>query len=120
VRQTLQHLTRLDHYGVGWRSYTEQFLDSTGIFKDAILSILATLAQQERIAISERTKAGLIRARKAGKRLGRPEGSVSVVLKLADIERMRREGLGLRAIARSLGCSVNTVQRVRHSRSYRA
>lgn len=115
VRQTLQHLTRLDHYGVGWRSYTEQFLDSTGIFKDAILSILATLAQQERIAISERTKAGLTRARKAGKRLGRPVGSVTVVLKLADIERLQKEGLGLRAIARRLGCSVNTVQRVRHS-----
>ena len=120
VRQTLQHLTRLDHYGVGWRSYTEQFLDSTGIFKDAILSILATLAQQERIGISERTKAGLCRARKAGKRLGRPEGSISVVLNLSDIQRMQKEGLGLRAIARRLGCSVNTVQRVRHSKSYRS
>jgi DNA invertase Pin-like site-specific DNA recombinase len=57
---------------------------------------------------------GLIRARKAGRKLGRPEGSVSVVLKLADIERMQKEGLGLRTIARKLGCSVNTVQRVRH------
>jgi len=66
-----------------------------------------------RIAISERTKTGLIRARKAGKKLGRPEGSVSVVSKLADIERMQKEGLGLRTIARRLGCSVNTVQRVR-------
>ena len=93
---------------------SRQFLDSTGIFKDAILSILATLAQQERIAISERTKAGLIRARKAGKKLGRPEGSISVILKLADIERMQKEGLGLRAIAKRLRCSVNTVQRVRH------
>jgi len=56
----------------------------------------------------------MIRARKAGRKLGRPEGSVSVILKLSDIQRLQKEGLGLRAIARRLGCSVNTVQRVRH------
>jgi DNA invertase Pin-like site-specific DNA recombinase len=33
---------------------------------------MATLAQQERIRISERTKAGLERAVREGKRLGRP------------------------------------------------
>jgi len=32
---TLLHLQRLDSYGVAWKSYTEQYLDSTGIFKDA-------------------------------------------------------------------------------------
>ena len=46
-------------YGVGWRSYTEQFLDSVGPFRDAVLAILATLAKQERIRIGERTRAGL-------------------------------------------------------------
>lgn len=64
VLETLQRLKELDHYGVYWRSYTEQYLDSTGIFKDAILAILAAIAQQERLRISERTKAGLARARK--------------------------------------------------------
>jgi len=29
----LNHLQRLNSYGVGYRSYTEQYLDSTGIFK---------------------------------------------------------------------------------------
>jgi DNA invertase Pin-like site-specific DNA recombinase len=28
VRQTLVHLTRLDSYGVAWRSYAEPFFDS--------------------------------------------------------------------------------------------
>jgi hypothetical protein len=27
-----------------WRWYTEQYLDSTGIFKDAVISIMATIA----------------------------------------------------------------------------
>jgi DNA invertase Pin-like site-specific DNA recombinase len=57
VRETLAYLTRLDGWGVAWRSFTEQHLDSAGIFKDVVISIMATLAEQERISISERTKA---------------------------------------------------------------
>lgn len=61
VLETLQHLNRLTSYGVGFRSYTEQFFDSCGVFKDAIIAIMATLAKQERVKRSERTKAGLAR-----------------------------------------------------------
>ena len=42
VLPTLHHLQRLDSWGVAWRSYTEQYLDSTGVFKDAVISIMAT------------------------------------------------------------------------------
>jgi len=35
--------------------------------RDVMISIMATLAEQERINISDRTKAGLERARKAGR-----------------------------------------------------
>src|SRR5260370_30323056 len=42
VLETLQHLNRLTAYGVGYRSFTEQYFDSCGIFKDAVISILAT------------------------------------------------------------------------------
>src|SRR5262249_16214558 len=49
VLETLQHLNRLTSYGVGYRSFTEQYFDSCGIFKDAVISILATVAKQERI-----------------------------------------------------------------------
>lgn len=78
VLETLQHLQRLTSYGIGWRSLTEQYLDSTGMFKDAVISILAVVAKQERVRLAERTRAGLDRARAQGKRLGRPrlpEGS---------------------------------------------
>src|SRR5437588_873946 len=73
VLPTLQYLNRLTSYGVAWRSYTEMYLDSTGIFKDAVIGILAAIAKQEKIRISERTKAGLERARAKGKTLGRPK-----------------------------------------------
>jgi DNA invertase Pin-like site-specific DNA recombinase len=72
VLPTLHHLQRLDSWGVAWRSYTEQYLDSTGIFKDAVVSIMATVAKQENIRRSERVRAGLDKARRNGSRLGRP------------------------------------------------
>src|SRR2546425_1540361 len=59
VLETLQHLNRLTACGVGYKSFTEQYLDSCGIFKDAVIGILAVIAKQERVRLSERTKAGL-------------------------------------------------------------
>ena len=70
--ETLNNLRRLEAAGVGFRSLTEQYLDSCGIFKDAVLSILATIAKQESIRISERTIAGLEKARKQGRIGERP------------------------------------------------
>ena len=75
VLPTLHHLQRLDSWGVAWRSYTEQYLDSTGVFKDAVISIMATIAKQENIRRSERIIAGLQRAKRNGSRLGRPQVS---------------------------------------------
>src|SRR3954449_5455207 len=72
VLETLNHLQRLSTYGVGWRSYQEHYLDSCGPFRDVVISLMATLAKQERLRISERTRAGLKRARREGKILGRP------------------------------------------------
>jgi DNA invertase Pin-like site-specific DNA recombinase len=69
---TLQYLRRLSDLGIKFKSYTEQYVDSLGVFGEAIIGILAAVAQQERIRISERTKAGLERVRKRGKKLGRP------------------------------------------------
>ena len=83
VLETLNHLQRLSAWGVGWRSYQESYLDSCGPFKDVVVSLMATLAKQERLRISERTKAGLQRARRAGKVLGRPRVDV-------DLNRLRK------------------------------
>lgn len=61
--KTLNHLEYLAQQGVDFVSYQEQFVNSTGPFKDAIIGFLAAIAKQERVRISERTKAGLDRLR---------------------------------------------------------
>jgi DNA invertase Pin-like site-specific DNA recombinase len=74
IVKTIGYLQDLKGWGVEWRSYTQPFLDTGNEMVDSIvLSVLAALAKQERVIIGERTLAGLARARKAGKRLGRPQ-----------------------------------------------
>jgi DNA invertase Pin-like site-specific DNA recombinase len=72
-----------------------------------VISLMATLAKQERLRISERTKAGLQRARRAGKMLGRPR----VELDVDKILRLRNRGLSLRQIANQEHLSLTTVVR---------
>ena len=102
VLETLQHLQRLTGYGVAWRSFTEQYLDSTGIFRDAVIGILAAVAKQERVRLSERTIAGLQRARAAG----RIPGPKAFTVDMDEVRSRRAAGESLRAIARSLGVSA--------------
>jgi DNA invertase Pin-like site-specific DNA recombinase len=111
VVETLNHLQRLTGYGVNWRSYTEQYLDSTGIFKEAVIGILAAIAKQERVRLSERTVAGLERARVAGRIGGRPKAEDDFKL-VAKCRRMRADGSPIRAIAEELGISPTTVQKL--------
>jgi DNA invertase Pin-like site-specific DNA recombinase len=68
---TLQKLRELEGCGINWISYSEPYLSSVGDFKDVVLSILSTLAKIEREKISERTKAGLARAKAQGKGVGK-------------------------------------------------
>lgn len=94
-------------WGVGWRSYTQPFLDTgNDMVTSIVLSVLSAVAAQERVTISERTLAGLERARKAGKVLGRRPVTVNLVQARA----LRREGLALRPIAKRMKISVNTLR----------
>jgi DNA invertase Pin-like site-specific DNA recombinase len=111
VLETLQHLNRLTSYGVGYRSFTEQYFDSCGIFKDAVIAIIATVAKQERVRISLRVKAGLETARAKGKRLGRPR----VIVDRGRIGRLRAQGLSWAIIAAQLGVGEGTVYRLAHA-----
>ncbi len=58
LRGKITHLQTLESYGINYKSYSEQYIDSSGIFKDVIISILATLAKQEKVRLSERVLAG--------------------------------------------------------------
>lgn len=109
VLETLQHLNRLESYGVCYRSYTEPYFDSCGAFKDVILAVMATLAKQERVKRAERTKAGLARVKASGKMLGRP---AKLAEHRAEVIRLKALGQSSRAISRALGISDFSVRRL--------
>jgi DNA invertase Pin-like site-specific DNA recombinase len=111
IVKTIGYLEQLKGWGVGWRSYTQPFLDTgNDMVNGIVLSVLAAVAKQERITISERTKAGMARARRQGKHCGRPYVQVDV----ARIHQLRRQKPqpSLRAIARWLRVSHTLVARV--------
>ena len=107
VLKTLQHLQRLTEYGVKWRSFTQPYLDTMGPFGDAIVGILAALAQQERESHIARVKAGMARAKREGKDMGRPK-KIYDRQKVVDL---RGEGKSYRAIGKELGISRTQVMR---------
>jgi DNA invertase Pin-like site-specific DNA recombinase len=69
---TLKYLKELKDQGVNYKSFTEPYLDSLGPFGDVIVSMLATIAAQDLIKISENTKAALAKKRAAGVKLDTP------------------------------------------------
>jgi DNA invertase Pin-like site-specific DNA recombinase len=71
---TIGHLQRLSSHGVGFHSFTEEHLSTANeLVRNILLATLASLAKLEREKISQRTKAGLERARAMGKVFGRPK-----------------------------------------------
>jgi DNA invertase Pin-like site-specific DNA recombinase len=106
VTETLNHLQKLQAVGVQFKSFTEQYLDSTGLFREAIIGFLAAIAKQERVRLSERVKAGQARSIK---KPGRPSIPNEV---LDGVREELARGTGQRATARKLGISVAAVNRV--------
>jgi DNA invertase Pin-like site-specific DNA recombinase len=109
--ETLQHLNRLTSYGVGFRSFTESYLDSCGPFKDAVIAIIGTIAKQERVRISERVRAGLNRAKAQGTKSGKPIGRPRIAIARDRVVELRAAGLSWREIAQRTGASVGSVRR---------
>src|SRR5712671_6207658 len=81
---TIVHLQRLASYGVSFHSFTEAHLATDNeLVRNILLALLASLAKVEAQKISERTKAGMLRARAKGKRIGRPALSEELRQQLA-------------------------------------
>jgi DNA invertase Pin-like site-specific DNA recombinase len=103
---TIMYLQRLASCGVGFHSYTEPHLATDSeLVRDILLALLASLAKQEAKKISERTKAGLARARAQGKRLGRP--GIDDKLKAKIVARIARGETPYR-VAKDLGIDRHT------------
>ena len=103
---TILHLQRLASHGIGFHSYTEAHLATDNeLVRNILLALLASLAKVEAQKISERTRAGMARARAQGKRIGRPAIPHKLREKIA--ERVAAGDTAYR-IAKDLGIDQHT------------
>jgi DNA invertase Pin-like site-specific DNA recombinase len=108
-------LERLRAWGVGLRSYTEPWLDTTSPFGEALYYITAAYAQLERGILAERVRAGMDRARRQGRRLGRPGGTRREGFNerwRELVPQIQAGGVSRRRAARVLGVSRTTIDRL--------
>jgi len=100
----------LDRLGVRVLSVREPWLDTDSPVRPLLVAIFGWVAEQERTRLIERTKAGLERARRDGKRLGRPPASPVMLHAARDLvlggvpvaEAARRKGLSRSSLRRFL------------------
>ena len=88
-------------------SCREPWLDQEGPTRELLAIIMTWVSGFERSRLIERTKAGLERARRKGKKLGRPRANVDA----AKASALRAQGLSLEQIGARLGVSHTTVRR---------
>jgi putative DNA-invertase from lambdoid prophage Rac len=108
-------LERLRSWGVGLRSYSEPWLDTTSPFGEALYYITVAYAQLERGILRERVKAGMDRARKQGHRIGRPRvtdrrGFLTRYKTI--LERLTQGDVSRRKAAKELGIGYATLKRL--------
>lgn len=114
ARSTKHLILALEEFrnlGIDFISYQEN-IDTSSPLGSAIFTIISAVAQLERDIIAERVKAGLRRAKENGKKLGRPIGSRVTHKHTERAKKLHGEGQSLRQIARALGISKSTVQRL--------
>lgn len=109
MKDLVGFLDELKHRKVGLYLH-QSGIDTTTPSGQALLQMLGIFSELERSLTIERIKAGLDRARREGKRLGRPRLPKT---KLAEVRRLLHDGTGIHRTARLVGCGVSVVQRIR-------
>ncbi len=88
----------------------QQGLDTSTPAGKALFQMMGVFAEFERAIIRERVRSGLERAKAQGKVLGRRRNDDPK--RLSSVQRLRKKGVGIGKIARTLGIGVSYVQRV--------
>lgn len=84
-----------------------QNIDSTTPEGRMFMKLMMVLAEYEREMTVDRVKEGMARAKREGKKIGRPRTGINSY----HVIRLRNEGKSMRDIAKELQCSLGTVQR---------
>ena len=115
MAQTIAHLQCLVSYGVAFHSYTEPHLATDNeLVRNILLALLSSLAKLETQKISDRTKAGMARAKANGIKIGRPKLGIEIRQKIAQ---RARKGETPYAIAKALGIYRHTAAKYAHLRA---
>src|SRR5207247_2379235 len=70
-------LGKLSQAGVGIKSQREEWLDtSSPLTRELLVAVFGWIAKVERVQLVERTRAGMERARRQGKHIGRPRAGI--------------------------------------------
>ena len=72
----LEIVNRMDKAGCQVYSYHETWTEVAGSMRELLLAIVGWIAREESERRSQRTKAGMARARAGGKMMGRPKGAL--------------------------------------------
>jgi DNA invertase Pin-like site-specific DNA recombinase len=114
--QTIIHLQRLSCYGVVFHSYTEPHLATDNeLVRNILLALLSSLAKVEAQKISDRTRAGMARAKAKGIRVGRPKLGLELRQKIAQ---RAAKGDTPYAIAKALRIDRHTAAKYAGLRDY--
>jgi DNA invertase Pin-like site-specific DNA recombinase len=106
MAQTIFHLQRLSSHSVAFHSYTEPHLATDNeLVRNILLALLSSLAKVEAQKISERTRAGMSRARAKGVKIGRPKLAAEL---RHEITRRAAKGETAYAIAKALHIDRHT------------
>jgi len=103
---TIQHLEacKVDLY------IDQQQIDTTTPSGRLLFQVTGAFGEFERSMIRERVNAGLARAKAEGKTLGRPRNDDAK--QRAAVMRLRKQGIGILKIARTVGAGTSYVQRI--------
>ncbi len=114
ARSTAHLLSALDEFrvlGIDFISLNES-IDTTTPLGKMVFTVCAAVAELERAIIVERVRAGVAKARRDGKQLGRPPGSKIDV----DAARcLHKRGKSIREIAKELGVSIGSAHKAVHN-----
>lgn len=109
IHKTISYLQQLDGLGVGFRSYTEPYLNTDNeLVSHILLAVMSYFAEYEAQKISRRTKAGIERAREEGKQIGRPSKFEEYS---SEIEKMIEEDCSKSEMKRRTGLAFATVSK---------
>lgn len=105
---TLNTFVELENKGIRIVSLSESWTQTNDkMMRQLLVSIVSWLNQQELIRLSERTKAGIERARDQGKQIGAPKKRVDRDL----VEDLRKKGMSWNKIAAQLNIDPITIYR---------